>query len=247
MFFGSQTPVYGFDYQFVLTNNTIAFDFVRVQPITNVANTVTNSNTNSNKFLSFSYRLTEPVDLPTDLPLFLMILNDQVFFFADASILSTDVVNLSFDTSLFAPYSPHQLPIFLKNALVDDLKLEISDLQFSDQALEAVEPFVLSDLNLIREVDGSITVIFTLTEKLKRPHLYQLICLNEQEELISSVILTQTDHFLWSDYTFHNLLANSKNELIFHLASWRCTGDAYVIGDKLYSSNRTKVIDITNL
>jgi hypothetical protein len=72
----------------------------------------------------------------------------------------------------------------------------LNNLTFSDQSLERTEESAqIQDLSAIREIDQSLTVVFSLQEATKNHRLYQLFCLDEEQEITHFAKLVQTDNF----------------------------------------------------
>jgi len=234
--------VHGFTYQFVLENNTVDLNFTKVKIPENPQVELSKSN----DVLSFDYKLESEENLPTDIPLFIVVFNQEVIFSADASLLDEKYHTTEVGMKNFQAYLG-QMPVFYKNNVIEDFKLEIANVSFIDQVTENESLVEINDLNIIREKEGFLTVIFSLQEEIKNPHLYQLFCLNEKQEIVNSTQLIQRDNFLWPDYFFANLVVNQKNELIFHLEKFNCSGELYVTADSSSKSDKTSIIGIENL
>ena len=231
-----------FTYQFVLENNIISFDFSQI----NIPSNFQIELTKPKEILSFDYRLTTEQSLPKDIPLFLVVFGQEVIFSADVNLADADFHTTQVNIKNFADYFD-QLPVFYKNNVIENFKLEIANVTFVDQLYENKSLISITDLNVIREADNSLTVIFSVQEEIKNSHSYQLFCLNEKQEIIDSTKLNQKDNFLWPNFSFLSFYTNHKNELIFHLKEFSCNGSFYVTADDVFTSDRVSVIAAEDL
>lgn len=235
--------VEGFTHQFILKDNIINFDFSKIETIA----TSSSKSSATRNVLSFEFRIQAQEDLPTDIPLFIVAFNQEAVFYVDASAIDANFHKVEIDLKDFTSTYANQWPIFYKNNAIEDLNLEVINVSFIDSLTQNKSSGKIDDLNVIKEHDGSLTVIFSVQETSKNLHSYELFCLNQKQEIINSVKLNQKDNFLWPGYSFIKLTANQKNELIFHLTEFNCESDLYVIGDDDFVSNKTSMIEVENL
>jgi len=202
----------------------------------------------SAQILSFDYKMTKNQDIPTDLPLFIVTFDQEVIFAADASTADGLSHQVQLDLKLFDPNYLRKVPIFYQNNYINDFTLSLNNLAFSDQILEPTNKLCqIQNLSAIREVDQSLTIIFSLEEETKNQRLYQLFCLNERQEITHFTRLVQKDNFLWPTFTFLSFLSNQKNELIFHLDEFECEGLVYVADDFGTKSEQVSIVNVEEL
>lgn len=242
-FIFSPYPIKGFTHQFVLKNNTINFDFTKIEAIA----TPSSKSSTTNNVLSFDFKVQTQEDLPADIPLFIVAFNQEIIFYADASAIDKNFHKVEINLEDFISTYTNQLPIFYKNNAISDLSLEVSNVGFINTLIKSKSLIKIDDLNIIKEQDGSLTIIFSVQEENKNLHSYQLFCFNQKQEIINSTKLNQKDNFLWPEYSFVKLATNQRSELIFHLTEFNCEGDLYVIGDEDFTSNKTSIIKVENL
>lgn len=237
LLFSQQVDAKGFSYQFILADNSIDFNYLEKVEL-NL------SDQESQNFLSFEYKLEKYKELPVDLPLFLITFDGKVVFSADASMADGLFHQVELDLS----ESKDHLPIFYQSSYLNDFKLSLENLSFTDQPSLADENTLqIKDLNVIRERDQSLSVIFSLEETVKNQHYFQLFCIDEQGETYNSTELSSSDNFLWSNFLFTKFFTNQKNELIFHLAKFDCSGVIYVLVDSAFKSDQTSIIEVGDL
>ena len=234
--------VNGFTYQFVLENNIVDLDFVKVKTLENPQAEIPESN----NILSFDYRLETKESYPANIPLFIVAFDKEVVFYADSSFIEAEPHTVKINMQNFSTYSD-QMPVFYKNNFIDGFNLDISNVNFINQSADNESSIKINDLNVIREKDGSLTVVFFVQEEFKSQHSYQLFCLNEKQEIINSIKLSKKDNFLWPEHYFINLFANQNSELIFNLEEFTCIGELYVATENGSKSNKTSIIGIENL
>lgn len=235
--------VEGFTHQFILKDNTINFDFAKIETI--AVPSIESSKTHD--VLSFDFRVRTQEDLPTDIPLFIVAFNQEIIFYVDASAIDENFHKVEIDLKDFVSTHANQLPIFYQNNVIKNLNLEIINVNLIDSLTQNKSSVKIDDLNIIKERDDSLTVIFSVQEASKNLHSYELFCLNQKQEIINSIELNQKDNFLWPEYSFIKFITNQKNELIFHLAEFYCDGDLYVIGDGDFMSNKISIIEVEDL
>ncbi len=243
LFLWRPAQVQSFDHQFLLENNSIDLDFSKIE--TDTSSLVDDSQINN--ILAFTYKIKLKDSVPADLPLFIVVFNKQIIFFADREMINEDVNEIEIDVAEFLTKNPNKWPIFYKNNVIKDFDLEVTNISLRNAFSTDRTSTKIHDLNAIRERDGSLTIIFNLEETNKSVHSYKLFCLDEKEEVVSSIPLKQENNFLWPSYSFSNLLANQKNELIFNLSKFDCAGKLYVLGDDQFISNQTLIVQVEDL
>lgn len=237
VFLAKPIEAQGFSYQFVLTNNSINLDFLEELELDLDERELKN-------FLFFEYKLEKQGELPLDLPLFLVAIDKEVLFSADASLADGLFHKVELDLS----NRIGQMPVFYQSSYLDGFELSLKNLIFTEQSsLSKNSALRLKDLSVIRELNQSLSVIFSLEEVEKTQHSFQLVCLDEQNKSINSVGLVRNDDFLWSNFSFINLFANQKNELIFHLDQFECGGFVRVVADFAIQSDKTSIIRVEDL
>ncbi|KKQ08515.1 MAG: hypothetical protein US20_C0015G0003 [Candidatus Pacebacteria bacterium GW2011_GWF1_36_5] len=141
-----------------------------------------------------------------------------------------------------------RIPVFYQSNYLDGFKLTLENLIFIEEPiLNKDKTSIIKDLSVIRELDQSLSIIFSLEETEKRQHSFQLICLDEGGEVTNSNKLFKNDDFLWSDFFFTNSFSNKKNEFIFHLDKLECSGLVYVLTDFSIQSDKTSIIRVEDL
>ena len=250
-----------FSTQYILTSNSINIDFYRVlnppisqlstttpSPVVALSPTILPPTGTRNNWLVFTYKLSKNQPLPNDLPLFLVVFEEQVLFAADASLADGQEHQMSINLQELALSDKTFTPIFYQNNYLQDFELEISGLAFSDQpAKQSVEVSQLDDLTVVREADQSLTVIFKLDPKPNQQHFYQLVCLNDASQVTASKSLLKTDDFLWPKLIFGSFAANQKNELIFSVSDFICDGQVYVKNELGVRSIPVSIIKVSDL
>lgn len=237
------TTVQGFTHQFVLEDNVINLDFIKVKPTADNPE-ITPSSLDSTLF--FTYQIEAKSGLPPDIPLFIATYDKEVIFFADASLADGISHDVEIDLKNFGLGDHSQMPIFYQNNFLEEYHLSLFNLNFINQTT-VKSSAKIEDLSAIREKDNSLTIVFGLREDIKNTHVYQLFCLDKEHKIMSSTKLTQEDSFLWSRFSFSSFYTNQKNELIFHLKEFDCEGEIYILGDGLFKSNQTAIIGVENL
>ncbi len=232
-----------FTYQFELENNSIDFDFTKIEPSTDLPINISATN----NILAFAYKIKLQDSLPADIPLFIVVFNKQIIFSVNTQMLNENINEVEIDIAQFLTKDFTQWPVFYKNNVVRDFDLEVLNISLKNAFSIDRTQAQIHDLNVIKENDNSLTVLFTLEEPIKRIHSYQLFCLNEKQEVVASVPLHQRNNFLWPECSFINLLTNQKNELIFNLLDFDCAGNLYVVGDEKFTSNQTSIVKVENL
>lgn len=238
-----------FEYQFNLSGNFIYLDFFKkievpsptfIQPVVVFSPTLTLTPSPippspptptpttmiKKKILAFDYKLEATQTLPEDLPLFIVAFEQQVVFSANASTADSMLHHIELDIESLNPLYLERLPIFYQNNYVQDFKLQVNNLTYLENFTNppTVSNAKIKDVNLIRESDQSLTLIFSLNEEVKKTDSYFLICTDENQKLLNKVQLIRTDDFLWSNFDFSNFNSNQKGDLIFHLAEFPCAG-----------------------
>lgn len=257
LFFTKKIEAKSFSYQFVLANNLIDLDFFEpidlsiqtsIATLSPAISTTPETSKVPNKILSFDYKLQKNQDLPVDLPLFVATFGQEVIFSADASLADGIFHHVELDLESFEQNYFNQTPVFYQNNYLSDFSFEVKNL-FLIEALSVatVSMSEIQNFSAIREKDQSLTIIFALQEEIKTQHLYQLFCLNEQEEIIASTNLTKKDNFLWSSFSFLGFFANQKNELIFNIKEFNCDGSVYVTDNLGAKSDLVSIIKVENL
>lgn len=236
--------VKAFTHQFALKNNAINLDFVKLEPITDEP-ILTPSDLK--RVLSFTYRIETQENLPVDIPIFIAAYDKKVIFSADASLADSVFHDVEIDLNNFAVNDYKQMPIFYQNHSLVGYDLNLINVNLINQSTGVKSLAKISDLNAIREKDDSLTIIFTLEEEIKNNHSYQLFCLDENLQIKHSLVLSQNDNFLWPMFSFFNLHANQKSELIFHLEKFSCEGKVYIIGDGVFESDKSTIIEVEDL
>lgn len=244
-FLAKPALVQGFTYQFKLENNFINLDFSKIEPV--IGSSTINEPSEKNNILSFVYKIETKQNLPADIPVFIVVFDKKVIFTADATLADDFFHTVEIDLKNHSLTESKQLPIFYKNNFFNKCEIDLLNIKFIKELTAERSLIEINDLNVIREKDSSVTVIFSVQEDVKSLHSYQLFCLNEQQQILNSIQLTQDDNFLWSEFSFLNFYANQKNEIIFHLTEFSCDGEVYVVGDGLFESNRTSIIGLENL
>jgi hypothetical protein len=202
----------------------------------------------SAQILSFDYKMTNNQDLPADLPLFIVTFGQEVIFAATTDSADGLFHQVQLDLKLFDTDYLGKVPIFYQNNYISDLTLSLNNLTFSDQSLERTEELAqIQNLSAIREIDQSLTIVFSLQEATKNHRLYQLFCLDEEQEITHFAKLVQTDNFLWPNFTFLSFLSNQKNELIFHLDEFACEGLVYVADSFGTKSEKVSIVNVKDL
>ncbi len=242
-FFFKPAPIEGFTHQFVLEDNTINFDFTKLEIIA----TSSSKSSPIHSVLSFDFRVQAQEGLPANIPLFIVAFNRKIIFYVDADAIDKNFRKVEIDLKDFVSTYANQLPIFYQNNAIKNLNLEIINVNLIDSLTQNKSLAKIDDLNIIKEHDNYLTVIFSVQEETKNLHSYQLFCLNQNQEIVNSIELNQKDNFLWPEYSFIKFITNQKKELIFHLAEFNCEGDLYVVGDDDFMSNKTSIIEIENL
>lgn len=233
-----------FTYQFKLENNSINLDFTKIKtPLSNPEIELSQSKS----VLSFTYKIETKQKLPADIPVFIVVFDKKVIFTADASQASNSFHTAEIDLKNFNLNDHDQLPVFYQNNFFEGYKTDLFGLNFIKEPTVKSFPVEINDLNVIREKDDSLTIVFSVQEKSKNIHSYQLFCLDKQQKIANSIELIQNDNFLWPEFSFLNFYANQKNELIFHLTEFSCDGEVYVVGDEFFESNKTSIINLDNL
>jgi len=243
LFLWRPIQVQSFTYQFALENNSINFDFTKIE--TNTDSSINASQ--ANNVLAFTYKIKLRDSLPADIPIFIVVFDKQVIFSVNTQEAIENSNEVEINIADFLNKNSASWPIFYKNNLIKDFDLEITNVVLKDAFTRNKIPIQIYDLNAIKEKNGSLTIIFTIQEAIKAVHSYQLFCLNEKQEILSSVSLCQNNNFFWPGYSFQNLLTNQKNELIFNLLDFDCMGNLYVLGDKQFASNQTSIVEVENL
>lgn len=236
--------IWGFTYQFKLENNSVDLNFSKVEKI-NSNLPIKSSELNS--IFSFTYKITTTQNLPIDVPVLIAVFDKKVIFSADASLADNSFHTVEIDLKNYSLDDHDQLPVFYQNNFFKGYTIDLFDSSFIKESLFNKPSIKIDDLNVIREKDNSLTIIFSVQEEIRSLHSYQLFCLDEQQKILNSVKLTQNDNFLWPDFFFLSFYANQKNELIFHLTEFDCKNQLYIIGDELFESNRTSVINLEDL
>lgn len=233
-------------YQFLLMDNSINLELF--QPVALPSQDLSSKSYDKN-ILSFKYKIQADKNLPSDIPLFLVAFGDEVIFYADASKADGFFHEVSLNLKPYFLTNDWSLPVFYKNQYFTNLNLELTAFNFLDDLnFQSNDSYAINDLNVIRELDQSLTVIFSLAENERQAHFYELVCLdNTSQEMIHSRKLIVSDSFLWGGFEFVNLLSNAKKELIFHLSSFNCEGSFYVLVDGEIKSTTTEAIGIKDL
>jgi len=253
IFFSQKIEAKSFSYQFILANNAINLDFFKPIDLPAPTLTPTSSPTpevskSPAKILSFDYKLKKNKDLPLDLPLFIAAFGQEVIFSADANLADDIFHNVQLDLESFDQNYLGQTPVFYQNNYLNDFTFEVKNLSFIDSfsAIETNLPEI-KNFSAIRERDQSLTIIFSLQEETKIQRFYQLFCLNEKKEIISSIKLARKDDFIWSSFSFLGFFANQKNEAIFNLKEFNCDGLVYVADNFDVKSDLVSIIKVENL
>lgn len=232
-----------FTYQFKLENNFIDLDFIRMEE---VVSDLPIESSESNSIFSFTYKIKTTRVLPKDIPILIAVFDKKVIFSADVSLADNSFHTVEIDLKNLALNNYNQLPVFYQNKFLEGYEIDLFDLSFIESSPD--KPSIkINDLNIVREKDNSVTVIFSIQEDDKSPRSYQIICLDEQQEILNSLKLIQKDNFMWPEFSFFNFYSNQKNELIFRLTEFNCDGEAYVVGDEFFKSNKTKIINLEDL
>lgn len=232
-----QVEAQSFSYQFILANNSINLDFLEKLELNLEEQEPKN-------FLSFEYKLEKQKDLPLDLPLFLVVFGEEAIFSADASLAD----GLFHQVEINLSNRNDRMPVFYQSSYLDGFELSFMNLIFIEESsLNKDGIFQIKDLSAIRELDESLSIVFSLEEAEKIPHSFRLICLDEQDKFMSSTELIRNDDFLWSNFSFINLFSNQKNELTFHLDQFECLGLVYLLADSTVQSNKTSIIRVEDL
>lgn len=244
-FLTKPTLAQGFTYQFKLENNFINLDFNKIEPV--IGSSTIEEPSEKNNILSFTYKIKNKQNLPTGIPIFIVVFDKKVIFTVDATLVDDFFHTVEIDLKNHGLTESKQLPIFYKNNFFDKCEIDLLNLSFIKALTTKTSLAKINDLNVIREKDNSVTVIFSVQEDVKSLHSYQLFCLDKRQQILNSIQLTQDDNFLWSEFSFLNFYANQKNEIIFHLTEFSCDSEVYVVGDGLFESNRTSIIGLENL
>ncbi|AKM81388.1 MAG: hypothetical protein US01_C0001G0438 [candidate division TM6 bacterium GW2011_GWF2_28_16] len=232
-----QIEAQSFSYQFILANNSIDLDFLKKLELNLEEQKPKN-------FLSFEYKLEKQNDLPSDLPLFIVAFDKEVLFSVDSSLADS----LFHQVEINLTNRNDRIPVFYQSNYLDGFKLTLENLIFIEEPiLNKDKTSIIKDLSVIRELDQSLSIIFSLEETEKRQHSFQLICLDEGGEVTNSNKLFKNDDFLWSDFFFTNSFSNKKNEFIFHLDKLECSGLVYVLTDFSIQSDKTSIIRVEDL
>jgi|GEM_PF-5894852 len=233
------------NFQFLLKDNSINLELFQS---VDLPNQELNAKPHGD-ILSFKYKIQTEENLPSDIPLFLVAFGDEVIFYADASKADGFFHEVSLNLKPYFLTNDWSLPVFYKNQYFTNLNLELTAFNFLDDLnFQSNDSYAINDLNVIRELDQSLTVIFSLAENERQAHFYELVCLdNTSQEMIHSRKLIVSDSFLWGGFEFVNLLSNAKKELIFHLSSFNCEGSFYVLVDGEIKSTTTEAIGIKDL
>ena len=172
-FFFSLSPIVAqsFDYQLRITDNFIDLNFFETVKEIEVMD-------EGGEFLSFNYQLSSDEDLPPDLPLFLVTLNDEVLFYANQSLVDEQVQQVFLDTD-------GELPIFYKNTFIKDFELELGNLHFVEE-MPGKDSLEIKDPLVIREQDQSLTILFSMEPASKNNRSIELFCVaNNQSAKLS--------------------------------------------------------------
>lgn len=248
--FNSEVEAQVQNYQFLLIDNFIDLELFKPIVLTEKLPDSNSQNIQEKNILSFKYQLSENKNLPLDLPLFLVAFNKDVVFYTDASVADGFQHEIQLDLKkYFQDEDDWHLPVFYQNQYLKDLDLKLSDFNFVENlSLSPVLSATIEDLDVIEEIDKSLTVIFSLIEENRRPHSYELFCLDETSQRdIGSKKLIVSDGFLWGGFNFANLFSNIKKELIFHLSDFACDGLFYVLLDGQIKSEAVGVTELKDL
>lgn len=233
-----QVKAQSFNYQFALLDNTFNFELFRsldlsipaqVSPIPAAKN-----------YFTFEYKLKPLLDLPLDLPLFLVTSDKKVLFTADAAWADDQFHQVQVKLS-----TPGELPIFYQNNYLTGFELNFRNLSFTaEQVKNDIEPIKFSDLNVIREADQSLTILFSVQDEGEMARVYRLICA-DKPQIFSD--LSKNDDFLWPNFLFTALHSNQQRELIFHLSEFSCRGNVYVADAFGNQSAKSSIVGINEL
>jgi len=249
--FNSEVEAQAQNYQFVLVDNSINLElFKPLDFLPTETGDIKDSNNLHPSFLQFAYQIEADQDLPSDIPLFLLAFDRQVVFFADSNQADGLEHQVQIDLKdYFKDEENWSLPVFYQNQYFNDLQLKLHKLSFlEDYSLPLSSSVAINDLTAIEETDGSLTLLFSLVEKNKQRHVYELLCLDQKsQKLLSSKKLLRNDEFLWPNFNFSNLLSNQKQELIFHLSDFVCDEEIVVLLDGELRSQATQMIRVSDL
>lgn len=225
--FCSPIVAQSFNYQFKISYNSInlnLFETIEEAPTPD----------NDGQFLSFDYQLSSESDLPPDWPLFLATLDNKVLFYADQNLADGQTHQVAIDTN-------GELPIFYKNTFIKGLELDLNNFHFVDDKADK-KPLEVEGLLAIREKDQSLTILISINSSDKNNHSFELFCADNNQ----SAKLNKVDDFLWTDFNFLNFLSNHQDEFIFHLNSFDCFSNVYLLADGRNKTS-TSIINIEDL
>lgn len=260
IFLPKRVEAKSFSYQFIFTENAIDLDFFKAINLDPTVKLISDPVLNPSvsplpspsvplvRILSFEYKIKQNIALPLDIPLFLITFDREVIFYADASWADDQFHRVEIDLSLFDLDIFNKTPIIYQNNYLSNFELEVRNLAFIESSFSnTVVDFQINDLSAIRELDKSLTIVFSLHDDSKRNHEYKLLCLSEKEEVLSSIKLNKNDDFLWTTFSFVSFFTNQKNELVFHLKEFNCDDLVRVIADQKISSASVFIVNVGDL
>lgn len=235
--------VESFSSQFVFTNNQINFDSSFLIKVESASTTLEPLN-----ILSFNYQLTKNVDLPTDIPLFIVSIGEKVIFYADASLADGLLHKIQIPLLEFVQNDSNNWPVFYRNNVLDGFELKISEVNFvKDLTKQIHDDLKIREFSAVKELDQSLTVVFKIEESVKNSNRYDIFCLDEKQKVVNSATLSKKDDFMWSNFYFTNFFSNQNQELIFNLNNFLCDGLVYVVANNKFASEKISIIDVRNL
>lgn len=167
-------------------------------------------------FWQLTYRLGSTGTLPAALPVAVVRTSDDEVAFVLTTAAVDDAPQL-----LCAELSPGQaLPQLQLQPLLTDLSADWSVVLTEESCAAPPAPRNVDALLLVREADGTLTVLFSQSDDSVRPAQYLLSCAETQQQR-----LLWQRHFLWPHL---RLLSGSSNnaELLFQVSDFTCTQQA---------------------
>lgn len=117
-----------FTYQFELENNSIDFDFTKIEPSTDLPINISATN----NILAFAYKIKLQDSLPADIPLFIVVFNKQIIFSVNTQMLNENINEVEIDIAQFLTKDFTQWPVFYKNNVVRDFDLEVLNISLKN-------------------------------------------------------------------------------------------------------------------
>lgn len=248
--FISSVPVKARDYtySFILADNSIDLSFSKLfdLPVSSIPTVTENppEQISSMPILSFVYELKSSQPLMPNLPMLLLVKDEQVLFYLDSSQANLAPKQVFLDLSDFKVDS-NNLPIFYRSQTLGDFTFQLSQVEWLTSLPVRRDSVVeIKNLHVMKEQDQSLTILFEISGNLADQNTYQLVCQTDSHQTAHASTLLKTDDFFWSDLVFHNFKPNSKEELIFQLVNFDCHGSVYV---KDQFGNRSQVVEIIDI